>query len=149
MDFEQVLQIIKQFYDGKAASLKLCVGDTSLELKKPEAYVKTTALSQTPAIFSREPVYSETPVADTDPSSSFQYIQSPLVGTFYQAAAPGEEPFVKVGQRVKAGETVCLIDAMKMINEVPALQDCVIEEVMLADGALAAFEAPLFRIREL
>lgn len=77
------------------------------------------------------------------------YIKAPVVGTFYIAPSPESAPFVTAGSSVKKGDTVCILEAMKMINEVPAPCDCVIEEVLLADGALAGFDDGLFRIREL
>ena len=72
---------------------------------------------------------------------------APLVGTFYAAPAPDQPPFVSVGDRVKKGQTVCLIEAMKMMSEIPAPCDCVIEAVLKADGELAAFGEALLRIK--
>lgn len=72
-------------------------------------------------------------------------IDAPLVGTFYVASAPGVEPFVKKGSKVAAGETVCLIEAMKMMSEIPAPCDCVIEEVLKGDGEVVSFGEALFR----
>ncbi len=81
--------------------------------------------------------------------ASGSYIKAPVVGTFYAAPSPESAPFVTVGSSVKKGDIVCILEAMKMINEVPAPCDCMIEEVLLADGALAGFDDGLFRIREL
>lgn len=67
------------------------------------------------------------------------------MGTYYAAPAPGQPPFVSVGDRVKKGQPLCLIEAMKMMSEIPAPCDCVIEEALKADGQLAAFDEPLFR----
>ena len=75
-------------------------------------------------------------------------VKAPLVGTFYAAPAPGEEPFVAQGKQVKKGETLCLIEAMKMMSEVPAPADCVVEEVLGRDGEAVGFGDPLFRIRK-
>ncbi len=75
-------------------------------------------------------------------------ITAPLVGTFYAAPAPGTAPFAAPGTAVKKGDTVCVLEAMKMMNDVPAPFDCVIEEVLLSDGALAGFGDGLFRVRE-
>ena len=69
------------------------------------------------------------------------------MGTYYAAPAPGQPPFVSVGDRVKKGQTVCLIEAMKMMSEVPAPADCVVEEVLGRDGEAVGFGEPLFRIR--
>ena len=57
------------------------------------------------------------------------------------------EPFVKVGDQVKKGQTVCILEAMKMMSEIPAPMDCVIEEILVENGSLAGYDAPLFRVR--
>ena len=72
-------------------------------------------------------------------------ITAPLVGTFYAAPAPDQPPFVSVGDRVKKGQTVCLIEAMKMMSEIPAPCDCEITAVLKENGALVSFREPLFR----
>ena len=69
------------------------------------------------------------------------------MGTFYAAPAPGEAPFVRVGDRVAKGQTVCLIEAMKTMNEVPAPCDLLVEEILAANGALLEFNAPILRYR--
>ena len=69
------------------------------------------------------------------------------MGTFYAAASPEAEPFAPVGAVVKKGQTVCILEAMKMMSEIPAPMDCVIEEVLVENGSLAGFDAPLFRVR--
>lgn len=76
-----------------------------------------------------------------------EQIKSPLVGTFYKASAPDAAPYVTPGKAVRKGETVCLVEAMKMMNEIPAPCDCVIEAVLAEDGALVEFDQPLFSIR--
>ena len=81
------------------------------------------------------------------PQSSSSSIDAPLVGTFYAAPAPDQAPFVLPGDRVSKGQTVCLIEAMKMMSEVPAPCDCVIESVCKSNGELVAFGEPLFRYR--
>ena len=78
-----------------------------------------------------------------------EYIKAPLVGTFYAASGPDAAPFVKAGDQVRKGQTVCILEAMKMMSEIPAPMDCVIEEVLMDNGSLAGFEAPLFRVRRL
>ena len=71
------------------------------------------------------------------------------MGTFYAASGPDSAPFVQAGDQVKKGQTVCILEAMKMMSEIPAPMDCVIEEVLMDNGSLAGFEAPLFRVRRL
>lgn len=76
-------------------------------------------------------------------------IKAPLVGTFYVAPQPGAAPFAAPGVRLKKGEPVCVLEAMKMINQVPAPCDCEVLAVLAKDGELVGFDTPLFRIREL
>ena len=72
-------------------------------------------------------------------------VKAPLVGTFYAASAPEQPPFVQVGDRVRKGQPVCLLEAMKMMSEIPAPCDCEITAVLKENGALVSFGEPLFR----
>ena len=74
-------------------------------------------------------------------------VTAPLVGVFYAAPAPEEPPYAAPGASVKKGDTLCLIEAMKMMSEVPAPADCVVEEVLVRDGEAVGVGSPLFRIR--
>ena len=76
-------------------------------------------------------------------------IKAPLVGTFYVAPQPGAAPFAAPGARLKKGEPVCVLEAMKMINQVPAPCDCEVLAVLAKDGELVGCDTPLFRFREL
>lgn len=73
-------------------------------------------------------------------------VTAPMVGVFYAAPAPGDEPFVHVGSKVKAGETLCIIEAMKVLNEVTAESDGEVLEICVADGDLVEFDSCLMRI---
>ena len=73
-------------------------------------------------------------------------VTAPMVGVFYAAPAPGDEPFVHVGSKVKAGETLCIIEAMKVLNEVTAESDGEVLEICVADGDLVEFGSCLMRI---
>ena len=89
------------------------------------------------------PTVQDAPVADAG-----TLVKAPLVGTFYRAPSPDSKPFVSVGDRVQKGQTVCLIEAMKMMNEIAAPIDGVVEEILVENGDLVAFDAPLIRIKE-
>lgn len=102
----------------------------------------------------REGTASPAPVAVSVPTSPVpakaeegDLVTAPLVGVFYAAPAPEEPPYVAPGASVKKGDTLCLIEAMKMMSEVPAPADCVVEEVLVRDGEAVGVGAPLFRIR--
>ena len=87
------------------------------------------------------------PVFPVQAEEQGEGVAAPLVGVFYAAPAPEEPPYVTAGAQVKKGDTLCLIEAMKMMSEVPAPADCVVEEVLAQDGEAVGVGAPLFRIR--
>lgn len=136
MELKDIFALLDRFDRSPAAVLELEMDKTRLRLEKggvsPSAVPTTAPAPDMPA-----------------PADSGTILKAPLVGTFYAAPAPGEDPFVRVGDTVKKGQTVCVLEAMKMMSEVPAPCDCVIEEVLMENGDLAAFGAPLFRIKEL
>jgi acetyl-CoA carboxylase biotin carboxyl carrier protein len=76
-------------------------------------------------------------------------IDSPMVGTFYTAPAPGEPPFLLPGDTVEPGQTVCIVEAMKIMNEVPAKVAAIIEKVLVENGEAVEYGQPLFAIRPL
>lgn len=84
------------------------------------------------------------PAAAPEPKGT--EVTAPMVGVFYAAPAPGDEPFVRVGSKVKAGETLCIIEAMKVLNEVTAEGDGEVLEICVADGDLVEFGSCLMRI---
>ena len=93
--------------------------------------------------------YAPAPAAPAAaPAPEGKCITAPVVGTFYMAPAPDQPPFVQVGDKVQKGQTVCLMEAMKMMSEVKAPCDCVIEAILQEDGALVSFGDDLIRYRE-
>lgn len=107
----------------------------SLQKERPEAAAAPVLPSPAP---------SEAPAQDTPDG---ELVAAPLVGVFYAAPAPEEPPYVTPGAQVKKGETLCLIEAMKMMSEIPAPADCVVAEVLARNGEAVGVGAPLFRIR--
>ena len=147
MTLEQITSLLKAFDESSASRLKYTCGEEQITLEK--------AVAQSAVVCA--PVVEAAPVAAAQPAAApaaaapaaGATIDAPLVGTFYVASAPGETPFVKPGDTVHKGQTIGLIEAMKMINEIPAPCDCVIESLVAQDGALVGFGDPLFQIREL
>ena len=144
MNYQEVYDLIARFDASGLQTLKLSNGDFSIEMEKPvpeaPAAVPVFAPAAVPgAIPAQAP---QTPATEEGLS-----IDAPLVGTFYAAPAPDQPPFVSEGSQVKKGQTVCLIEAMKTMIEVPAPQDCVIETVLKANGELASFGEALMRCR--
>jgi acetyl-CoA carboxylase biotin carboxyl carrier protein len=86
-------------------------------------------------------------VAEAPGEGGPHVVRSPLVGTFYRAAAPGEAPFVEVGDRVSEGQTLCIVEAMKMMNEIPSDVSGEVAEVLVENAKGVEYDQPLFRIR--
>ena len=138
MTNQEIFDLMDRFQRSSLRSMKLSCQEFSIELEQGVSAAAAAAPAAAPA---------PTAAAAPAPQPESPVISAPLVGTYYAASAPDQPPFVNTGGRVKKGQTVCLIEAMKMMSEVPAPCDCVIEEVLKANGELAAFGDPLFRYR--
>ena len=143
MTNQEIYDLISCFDRSTAQTMKLSMQDFSIELTR--GGVAASAPSATAAAPAAAPMAAA--AAPAPARADLPAVTAPLVGTFYAAPAPDQPPFVSVGNRVKKGQTVCLIEAMKMMSEVPAPCDCVIEAVLKADGELAAFGEPLLRYK--
>ena len=85
----------------------------------------------------------------TDEAEESLFITSPIVGTFYSAAAPDVPAFVRVGDRVKEGQTVCILEAMKLMNEIQCEYDCEIEAILVSNEQKVEYGQPLFRVKKI
>ena len=133
MTNQELKELISCFEGSSLQSMKLSTQEFTIELSRggvPASAAPVAAAAPAPA-----------------PEADGKVVTAPLVGAFYAAPAPEKPPFVRAGDRVKKGDTLCLIEAMKMMSEVPAPCDCVIEEVLKANGDLAAFGEALFRYK--
>ena len=139
MTNSEIFELLDRLERSSAVTMKVSVGGDTLELSR--------AGSPAPAAPAAAPA-AAAPAAAPAPAEEGLLIRAPLVGTFYAASAPGQPPLVKPGDTVKKGQTVCLIEAMKMMSEIAAPCDCVIEAALAKDGELLAFDAPIFRYRE-
>lgn len=92
------------------------------------------------------PVQQSAPTPATAPQPTGKTIKAPMVGVFYKAASPEAEPYVTVGKTVKKGDTVCIIEAMKLMNEIQAEEDGTIKEILVNDGDIIEYGQPLFVI---
>ena len=146
MTREELLELMERFADSSIHRMEYAEGETRLVLEKaPPAPAAMPVPAAAPAAAAPAAAPAVSAPAEETAGS---VIKAPLVGTFYAAASPEAEPFVKVGDTVKKNDTVCIIEAMKMMSEVPAPFDCVIEEVLVSNGDLIGYDQPLFRVRE-
>ncbi len=136
MTNQEIYDLIARFDSSSLHTLKLTCKDFSIELGR------NAAPAAVPAAVQAVPA---APAAQAEENAPV--IAAPLVGTFYAAPAPDQPPFAAPGAVMKKGETVCLLEAMKTMIEVPAPCDCVIETVLKANGELASFGEALMRYK--
>lgn len=150
MTNQEILELMAQFDASSLTSFKLHSKDADLEMGKglPAAPAVAAAPAAAPAAPAAPAPAPAAPAAAPAPAEEGKCITAPVVGTFYIASAPDQPPFVQVGDKVQKGQTVCLMEAMKMMSEVKAPCDCVIEAILQEDGALVSFGDNLIRYRE-
>lgn len=131
--------LIKKLKDENLGSLKFSNKTISIEISNNSGSVQ---IAQSP-ISSQPQNVSNTP---TKESSSMQSIDSPMVGIIYLTPKPSSPPFVKSGQKIKKGDTICLIEAMKTFNEIKSDKDGVVKSILIKNGEAVEFGQPLFEI---
>ncbi|NYT36163.1 acetyl-CoA carboxylase biotin carboxyl carrier protein [Allopusillimonas soli] len=149
MDLRKLKTLIDLVADSGIAELEITEGDGKVRI------VKFSQVTQ-PVAYAQEPVAAApaAPAAPADPAAApaeaaapaGHLVKSPMVGTFYRAPNPGASPFVEVGQAVKEGDAVCIIEAMKLLNEIEADRAGVIKEILVENGEPVEFGQPLFVI---
>lgn len=144
MDIKELEQVIALMEASSLSELEVSEGEKRLVLKRqtlaPAPTAPVQVVSQpTQQITSKE----EKPESK---SQSGHVLKSPMVGTFYQSPSPSSPAFVEVGQAVKKGDVVCIIEAMKMMNQIEADKAGVVEAILVDDGQPVEFDQPLFTI---
>ncbi|MGN1158173.1 MAG: acetyl-CoA carboxylase biotin carboxyl carrier protein [Agathobacter sp.] len=141
MNINEVYQLMDKFESSSLSELSFETDGAKLSLKKASGIVATTPVANAAA----STLVAET--AETVSAVEIKTIKAPLVGTFYRAAGPGEIPFVEVGQQVKKGDVVAIIEAMKLMNEITATEDGIVEEILVEDGSLVEYSQVLIRMK--
>ena len=120
-----------------------------IKLVKRTAVSNGPAGASSPALLSSQPV-TEAPAARPAAveSPDFHLVKSPIVGTFYRAGSPGSRPFAEIGDKVKKGQVLCIVEAMKLMNEIESDCDGEILEALVANGQPVEYGEPLFKIRK-
>lgn len=157
MEIAEIKELIAAFKDAGMTDLEIKDGDFKLKLGKEINQIVAPAAPVAPTVVAAAPVAA--PVAAVAPAAESavvetaakapagKAIKAPIVGTFYAASSPDAEPFVQVGTRVKKGDVVCVIEAMKLMNEVEAEEDGEIAEILVSNEEMVEFGQPLFTIR--
>mgnify|MGYP006212630491 FL=1 len=157
MDFKDIKKIVELMDEHGLSQFKLEQDETKLELKKGgdadvSAISQLMAAAPAPIVAAPAATPAALPVAAPAADSGSlpagtEEITSPMVGTFYAASAPDADAFVKVGDKVSAETTVCIVEAMKVMNEIQAEISGEILEILVENGTAVQFGEPLFRVK--
>lgn len=139
MDIRKIKKLIDLMIESDLQAIEVKEGDQSISLTRPTPVYAAAPVAAAPTTAARAAPAAKTPRGAVE--------TSPMVGVFYAAASPGEAPFVNVGQTVSAGETLGIIEAMKIMNPIEATKSGVIEEILVKNGEVIQFGQPLFRYR--
>ncbi len=147
MNNRELKTIIKLFEDSELSSMKLEKDDVKIELHKPKPNEPQT-LQHTVAPQPSQPTPSqpEAPVEKPTEKTNYTEVKAPLVGTYYEAAAPDQPPFVREGQTVRKGDTLCIIEAMKVMNEISAPKDGKVVNIHVENGDMVMYDQVVLEI---
>ncbi len=151
MDLRKLKKLIDLVQESGIAELEITEGEEKVRISRAGNATQpvvttmpmgTTLTAATPAASAA--VTAAGPEAPAEPEG--HVVKSPMVGTFYLSAAPGAKPFVEIGQSVNAGDTLCIIEAMKLLNEIEADQGGIIKAVLVENGQPVEYGQPLYLI---
>ena len=163
LDHEDLNRLIEKISTSDIQEFSLEGEDFKLEIKRnlfDQSQVINNLVHNTS--FGKQTIANQKPINDNIPAvnepeasqvappgrSDLTEITSPMVGTFYRAAAPDEEPFVEVGNNIKVGQTICILEAMKLMNEIESEFDAEIVEILVENGTPVEFGQVLMRVKQ-
>ena len=148
MDIRKVKKLIELIEESDVAEIEIHEGEESVRISRTSSAALAVPVAATPApaaaiaaAASQEPA-----AAEAKPEITGHPITSPMVGTFYRAPTPTSKPFVEVGQQVSVGETLCIIEAMKILNQIECDKSGVISQILVENGQPVEYNEPLFVI---
>ncbi len=151
MDLRKLKKLIDLVQESGIAELEITEGEEKVRINRVgiPGHPGMMAMQQAPgpAVAAPAPASAAVAaVAQAPAEPEGHVVKSPMVGTFYRSSAPGSKPFIEVGQNINAGETLCIIEAMKLLNEIEADQSGVVKKVLVENGQPVEYGQPLFII---
>jgi acetyl-CoA carboxylase biotin carboxyl carrier protein len=140
MDIRKVKKLIELMEESDIAEIEIKEGEDAVRISRRETWRPGAQPGATAAQPAAHPASSRTTGVNG------HVVRAPMVGTFYRAPSPGSPPFVEVGSRVKAGDTLCIIESMKMMNQIQADRSGLVEAILVENAKAVEFDQPLFTI---
>lgn len=149
MDFNEIKQLIDIVNSSDLQETIIEEGEFKITLKRSSAAPLTLApVTAAPALQAVTQAFQAAPSpAKAEPTSDLVESRSPIVGTFYQSSSPDSPPFVAINDTIKKGDVLCIIEAMKLMNEIEAEVSGTIVEILVENGQAVEYDQPLFRIK--
>ena len=150
MEMKQINALITKFDESGLSKIKMSKDGFEIEMEKATGLVAApvAAVAAAPAAVAA-PVAAASAAPAAVAAISGDTIDSPMVGTYYSAPSPDSAPFVKVGDTIKKGQAVAVLEAMKIMNELEAEFDCKIVEILVTDGQAVEYDMPLFVVEKI
>ncbi|CAB0151785.1 Biotin carboxyl carrier protein of acetyl-CoA carboxylase [Pseudidiomarina piscicola] len=150
MDIRKIKKLIELVEESGVAELEITEGEESVRIHRGSSQAAPMHYAAAPMPQQAAPAPAPAPAAPAaeaaEPEITGHIVRSPMVGTFYAAPAPGASDFVAVGQQVKTGETLCIVEAMKMMNQIESDKGGVVKQILVENGEPVEFDQPLFVI---
>jgi acetyl-CoA carboxylase biotin carboxyl carrier protein len=145
MDIRKIKKLIEIIEESDIAEIEINEGEESVRISRysaaPAPVAYTPALAAAPV--AAAPAFAAEPAK---PQVSGHVVKSPMVGTFYRSASPGSKVFVEVGQKVQVGDTLCIIEAMKILNQIEADASGTVTQILVENGQPVEYDQPMFII---
>lgn len=150
MDLRKLKTLIDLVAESDIAELEVTEGESKVRIVKSSASPANQLVMMQPQAMQPQQAAAAplpaAPIAPVDAAPTGHIVKSPMVGTFYRSAAPGTPPFIDIGAVVKEGDTLCIIEAMKLLNEIDADASGVVQQILVENGQPVEFGQPLFII---
>jgi len=144
MDIRKIKKLIELIEDSDIAEIEIREGEESVRLSRYSAQPPVFAAQAPAAAPAAAPAFAAVPAAPEEPTG--HVVRSPMVGTFYRCPTPGAKSFVELGSRVNIGDTLCIIEAMKILNQIEADQAGVVAKILVENAQPVEYNQPLFVI---
>jgi len=150
MDIRKVKKLIELLEESGVSEIEVCEGEESVRISRQLSPASAPVYAATPPVVHAPPPAAPAAHQPTEAPAAAQtsghVVKAPMVGTFYRAPSPNDKPFVDVGQSVRVGDILCIVEAMKMLNQIESDVSGTITEILVENGQPVEFEQPLFVI---
>lgn len=151
MDIRKIKKLIELLEESNIGELEIKEGEESVRISRAGFGAQAPVMMTAPAPMQAAPAAAPAPASSAEPEPepappAGHTVKSPMVGTFYRSSSPGAAPFVEVGQQVKAGDVLCIVEAMKMMNQIEADKAGTIGAILVEDGEAVEFDQPMITI---